>query len=227
MSRLAIPLLFVIALTLSVFAWGAPRSIAQTGTPGTPAGIAVNDCINPASVGTPTPESGTGMGSPNPLPTPTPWWEQDVRPPLPNVGRVFPALPSATPFDGSPTPHYANELYLVVVTLRPGACTPYEAPGNQKNGGVMWMVQQGKVTYAWRRAAGTPAGATPVVEIGNVRRNLGMVQEGEAITLYPGDWITQNQKVEVTWRNVGGDSAVILKAVFAEHTDGGCPGDCR
>jgi hypothetical protein len=45
--------------------------------------------------------------------------------------------------------------------------------------------------------------------------------------LYPGDWVSQNRKVAVTLTNVSGESAVILKAVFAKPEGGGCRGGCK
>src|SRR5688500_4276400 len=66
------------------------------------------------------------------------WKNADVRPPGPRESQIVPAA-AATP--GAD----AHELYLVEIRLQPGECMPYEARGNQKDGAVIWMVQQGIV----------------------------------------------------------------------------------
>lgn len=204
MSRLAVAAPLAIVLILGAIGLVPTRSEAQTATPaGSPPVAAMEECTDMT------------------------WSDADVRPPDPLLARVFPVFVSATPGAAPTVEESDRELYLVMVTLPPGACMPYDAPGNQKDGAVIWIVQHGKVQYAWRMASDAPAGVTPVVEIGNSTRNFGKVREGDVKTLYPGDWITQDQRVEVTYRNIGGDSAVILKAVYAMPEGGGCPGDCR
>jgi hypothetical protein len=204
MTRPVVPVVFAIALILAVIGMVPTRSEAQTATPaGSPAVVAMEECTDMT------------------------WADADVRPPDPNVERVFPVFVSATSGAPPTIEESDRELYLVVITLRPGECIPFDAPGNQKDGAVIWTVQQGKVQYAWKMASDTPPGVTPVVETGNSLRNLGKVREGDVKTLYPGDWITQDQRITVSYRNIGGEAAVILKAVYAVPEGGGCPGDCR
>jgi hypothetical protein len=95
------------------------------------------------------------------------------------------------------------------------------------------IVQQGKVEFAWEPAAAlpepTPAG-TPSVQLGDSSAMIGAVLPGSdnKQTLYPGDWITLDRRVQFSYRNVGGDSAIIVKAVWARNLGGtGCGGGCK
>jgi hypothetical protein len=143
------------------------------------------------------------------------WKNADVRPPGATEAQVPPAVDDS------------RELYLVVITLQPGECMPYDAVGNQKDGAVIWIIQQGVVVYTWKRADDTPADATPVVEVGDNVSTLGRLLDDHQRWLYPGDWVSQDQKVEVTYTNMGSDTAIILKAVWAVPGGGGCGGGCR
>ena len=53
------------------------------------------------------------------------------------------------------------------------------------------------------------------------------VPSGSPQPLYPGDWITQDQKVLFSYFNAGSDTAIILKAVWAAPDGGGCGGGCK
>ena len=108
---------------------------------------------------------------------------------------------------------------------------PFDAPGNQKNGAVILIVQQGKVDYIWKPIEDGDPDSTPTIECGDSAGNRDDISDepGESQILYPGDWITQDRRVQVSYGNVGSDSAIIMKAVFAVPEDGGggCGGDCR
>jgi hypothetical protein len=144
----------------------------------------------------------------------------DVRPPGLDDAAVVPAAEFAA---GEPLP--ARELYLVVITLPPGKCVPYESKGNQKDGAMVLIVQQGTIEY---RADAYYDGPTPLVVWGDTHGTEGDVTLGTIKRLYPGDWVTHDQQVWFTYRNVGADPAVILKAVWAVQQPGsGCGGGCR
>ncbi len=160
------------------------------------------------------------------------WQAADVRPPDPQDSFVIPAQIVPTPGGTPQTDEAGRELYMVVINLPPGQCMPYEAPGNHKNGAVVWIVQQGKVLYAWEPFPGADPTATPQIVRGDSEGNQDDLNDsddgpGSPQILYPGDWVTQDRQVQVTYRNVGGDTAIVLKAVFAKPSGGGCPGDCR
>lgn len=215
MVRVAIPVLFSIA-TIVVFAFASPHSAAQDGTP------AASPAASPAA---------------NPLICHnTAWQEADVRPPDRADAAVTPVITDDV--GGTPTLRVTQEeLYLVVITLPPGelGCMPFSALSNQKNGAIIWMVQQGKVLFAWRSDMGAAAGSTPIVARGNLVASHNVtpigtpIAENQPVILYPGDWVIQDRLVDVTYRNVGGESAIILKAVYAEpvRPGGGCGGDCH
>jgi hypothetical protein len=170
-----------------------------------------------ALTGSPTPEPSQmpdGLCEPG---SPADWEFADVRPSGPLDAAVVPAAELAT---SEPEP--VRELYLVVITLPPGHCMPYSSPGNQKDAIVM-IVQQGAVEYLWEAIPGT----TPTVKRGSSAGSQGLSPEGTPQPLYPGDWVTQDQEVRFSYRNVGGDSAVILKAVWTDPEGGGCSGGCR
>jgi hypothetical protein len=208
MLRVALPVVLATVMILGVIGSAPPHSNAQAGTP--EATSATGEC------------------------TDRNWKEKDFRPPDPHASRVFPALLDVTPVEGSPTPHEDRELYLLVISLPPGACVPYAAPGNQKTGAVVWIVQQGKVEFAWRLVNGANPGGMPIIKrgnsatVGDATPITGITADpGTAQILYPGDWVTQDRQVAVAYRNSGGDTAIILKAVYALPSAGGCPGDCR
>jgi hypothetical protein len=148
------------------------------------------------------------------------WKSVDVRPPGSEESQIVPAV-AATP--GSDE----RELYLVAITLQPGECMPYEAKGNQKDGAVIWIVEQGIVAYTWRMASDSPPDAMPIVEVGDNRTTRGRLAENSPRRLYPGEWVAQDQRIEVSYTNMGGDTAIIWKAVWAVPDSGGCNGGCR
>ena len=148
------------------------------------------------------------------------WKNADVRPPGPLSSQIIPAV-AATP--GSDT----RELYLVVVTLQPGECMPFEAKGNQKDGAVIWIVEQGIVAYTWRMASDPPPNATPIIRFGDTAGTSVKLAANSPRRLYPGNWVAQDQRIEVSYTNMGGDTAIIWKAVWAVPDGGGCNGGCR
>jgi hypothetical protein len=115
-------------------------------------------------------------------------------------------------------------LYLVEIRLRPGECAPYTILGNQKNGAIVLLVQQGNIEFQWD--AYDPA-STATVKRGNSMMTLGTILPGTPQPFYPGDWISIDRQVWFTYRNAGADTAIIAKAVWAPHGGGGCHGGCR
>jgi hypothetical protein len=207
MSRGAIPALFVVAVLFG-FVGGAPM----------PSGA-----LSQAPAATPTVDDMP--------PCDDDWLEADVRPANRFDAAVTPVSVVATP-GATPTIEADDrEMYLVVVTLDPDGCIGYNAPANRKDGAVVWMVQQGKVKYAWQEIV---SGSMPGITRGDLAGNRDDISDepGKAHTLYPGDWVTQDRMVAVSIRNVGSDSAILLKAVYAKSVEfmaggGGCGGNCR
>ncbi|MGH2614821.1 MAG: hypothetical protein ACRDJC_06250 [Thermomicrobiales bacterium] len=149
------------------------------------------------------------------------WEGSDVRPPgLPEAA----VIPAAERLESEPDPE--RELYLVVITIPPGECMPSVAKGNQKDGAIVMVVQQGIVEYAWEPAF---EGTSPIVKRGDTDSTVeDSVPPGTPQLLYPGDWITQDQEITFAYRSIGGDPAVILKAVWAvPEEEVGCAGGCR
>jgi hypothetical protein len=214
MGRGIIPFVVTALAILGLIGLLPTRSVALSDTPATPTVSVIRPCVDVTEEAL------------------------DIRPPNSQVEFVFPSpvvqTPGGTPV-GEDEAH--RELYLVVLNLPPDNCAPFTADGNHKNGAVIWMVEQGKVEYAWEMVADAPPDSTPIIERGDSQGNEvnlngnnpnGEIHgPGEPQILYPGDWVTQDRQVAVNLRNVGGDTAVILKAVFAVPEGGGCPGDCR
>lgn len=198
--------LTVVSLFLAGIGWTWTSSLAESATPAAPPTVGPEPCTDD-------------------------WLAVDVRPPDRFDAAATPVIATTTP-DGTPTTAASDrELYLVIITLPPDGCIPFDAPGNQKDGAVVWIVQQGKVEYVWDQAAGVPPGWAPMVTRGDLAGNQ-VDLDGEAgvvQTLFPGDWVTQDRTVAVQLRNIGSDSAIILKAVYARSLGGGggCGGDCR
>ena len=168
--------------------------------------------------GTPTPTDvfETGMGIPFPI---------DVQPTHELDAQVIPKFDGpGAPKDGT---FFGRELYLVVITVPPGECVPLEVTGNHREGAVIWIVQQGSVHFAWQPIASPVSDATPEIELGNNDGPIGMIDPRDPTVLKPGDWISQDRQVEVTYTNVGDEDAIILKAVFAVREGGGCRGGCK
>lgn len=208
MHRFAISAIVAGAVTLGLIATAPSGLGAQEGTPSS---LATPDagglCVN-----------GEGEN----------WSSVDVQPPGQYDASVRPATTVAS------TGY--RVLYLVVITLPPDQCMPYSALGNQKDGAIVLMVQQGSIEYQWEPlASGLQESSFPPVVRGDATGlasappggEAGEVLAGTPQTLNTGDWITQNQDVKFSYRNVGSDSAVILKAVWAVDRAGGCGGGCK
>jgi hypothetical protein len=217
----------LVAATVLVFGFmgGAPtRSDAQTGSPAPPATPSMDGlCV--------------GNEGAN-------WLAADVRPTGQADAAVYPATPvAASPVAATPaatgtatTPvERPYQLYLVEIRLAPDECMPYSALGNQKRGAIVMIVQQGTVKFQWEPLASGIQGDKPAVVRGDARGRAtappggqpGEVPAGTPQTLVPGDWITLNQEVKFSYRNVGSDTAIILKAVWTNSGGGGCGGGCR
>lgn len=212
MRRIAIPVMFVIAVFIALLVGTPVRSNALTAS------------ASPQPTAAPLPPPPDLCQPGEPLIDDV----VDARPPGLDEAAVNPAAEwatPATPGTATPTAETPRELYLVAITLPPGRCIPYTSVGNQKDGAIVMIVQQGKVQYRWGPAI---PGSTPIVTIGDSADTLGNPAAGSTQTLFPGDWVTQDQQVWFTYRNVGGDSAVILKAVWAvPEIDQGCGGGCK
>jgi hypothetical protein len=146
--------------------------------------------------------------------TPTPDWEStiDVQPPGAADGVVRPV--------GSAD----RDLYAVVWTLQPGACIPYSAAGNMKDGAVVLIVQKGSIVYTWQVFG---ANSSAKVYWGPTEGPGEPLDPNTPQTLSDGDWITQDQQVWFTFQ-AGDEGAVIIKAVWAKPPeDHGCGGGCK
>lgn len=200
---------FIVVILIAVAAYlsaGAalPRSAAQSGdaaaTP-EPTIVPSEDMLGFCPIG-------------NELGTPTAaaaWKYADVRPPGSGVAVVMPAAEMA-----SPEPDAARQLYLVTITLPVGGCMPFEAGGNQKDGAIVMIVEQGIVQFVWEPAF---AETTPVITRGDMATGGTPVPRTNPQTLYPGDWITLDQQVTFAYRNTSAEPAIILKAVWADPND--------
>ena len=148
---------------------------------------------------------------------PTPGWEADidVRPDASSAAFIKPRDVTGD-----------QNLYLAIWTLRPGTCIPYGARGNQKDGAVILMVQQGIIDFTAERYGDDP---TVRVLWGRVSSADGIPYEfGTQKRLYPGDWVSMDDQVWFTFTSVGGESAVVLKAVWANPPPvAGCGGGCK
>lgn len=206
MPRRVVALSMFFALVLTAVAGIILSSKAQNDEPNT------TTCIHDASiqengtietvVGTPVATDLRAAGS------------LDLRPGDPKHALVMP-------------PNEDRELYLAVISLPPGECVPFEATGNRRDGAVIWMVQQGVIAYAWRPVGTLTPDATPIIQVGSNIPPVGSIPELTQRRLYPGDWVTQDRQVEVTYTNIGGEDAIILKAVYAKLVLGGCHGGCK
>ena len=118
-----------------------------------------------------------------------------------------------------------QDLYLVVWTINPGACIPYMARGNQKDGAIVLIVQEGVVEFTAERF---DVGSAAEVTWGHPDGEGTVLPFGTTQILNPGDWVTQNDQVWFTFRNTGNESAVILKAVLVPDIgDVRCSGGCK
>lgn len=205
MYRVVLALILVALVALGSASTVSHDSVAQSSSPTPtssrlPASAALNDfCLMEADTGTPTPGAN--------------WKETDVRPPGPDEAIITPAMEKATP-DAIWRP-----LYLVEIRLPPGECMPAASEGNQKNGAIVMIVQQGIIEYRWEPAF---LETSPEVLQGDLEnKDEDPVPQGLVQTLYPGDWIAQDQDINFAYRNArgetntGGETAIIVKAVWA------------
>jgi hypothetical protein len=222
MYRVAILALVAITVTLGLIDSTPPRSMARSAS------------ASPEATPAATLDGLCNVGMPA---TPPTWESADVRPTgyldaAAILATPVAATPEASPAPATPEP---DMVYLVVITLPPGHCMPYSAVGNDKEGAIVMIVQQGIVEYQWEPTEEGILGSAPVRhgdESGHAPPPYKGAADGEVlervpILLYPGDWIRQNQRVQFSYRNVGGDSAVILKAVWTVYDPGGCGGGCK
>lgn len=194
----------VLLAVVLVMLGGAGRSAAQDGT-------ATPEPTPPAEL------CAAGAGAP---------WESriDVRPPQADAALTFPLDLTDDPADTEDT----RLFYLVVWTLQPGTCVPYASEANSKDGAVILLVQQGIVEYTWQPYPGSSGqvlwGRTAIEGVDDGET----LDPGDTLTLYPGDWVVQDDRTWFTFSSVGGESAVVVKAVFAKPpVDIGCAGGCK
>ena len=156
MPRGAVVILLSIMLSLTTFAGSVLNSMAQSD-----AGDMLT-CIGD------DPKATTSLTS-----------APDIRPPGREEAQVFPASDNPDSEDGT----YGRELYLAVITIPPGECVPFEVVGNHRDGAVIWLVQQGVVSFGWEPIPNT----TPVVEVGdNIRTESAPLPALTPRLLYPG-----------------------------------------
>ena len=147
-------------------------------------------------------------------------WEDEI-----DVRPWEAGLASVVPLD---SPYH--QLYLVVWTIEPGTCIPYQILGHPKDGAIVLIVQEGVVEFT---AEPYVDGSAAEVRWGNATSELGTLPFNVTQTLNPGDWVTQNDQVWFTLRAIGDEndpSAVILKAVWATPPPPGggrCSGGCK
>jgi hypothetical protein len=210
MQRVIVAVIVSVVVLLGLTLGTVSRSTAGVGaalqeTPTPPAELCPADAATPAEAAAPAEA------------TPVPGWETliDVRPD---------AAPAAVVKPRDVTGE--QRLYLSIWTLRPGTCIPYSARGNQKDGAVILIVQQGIIDFTARPYGDDPK---PSVRWGRVSSEDGIDYAfGARARLYPGDWVTMSDQVWFTFRSVGGESAVVLKAVWANPPiDAGCSGGCK
>lgn len=148
----------------------------------------------------------------------------------PDAGIVV-APPGAA---GIVTPVIADtlRLYPVVITLPPGACVPF----HEIAGAAVLFVQEGTIAYIVH----SDAEFAPGVLTGqlNIDFKTLEVRSGTPLFLGPGGWVTQDQRMWFTYRNVGYTDAVITMAALVDPAGldaegdpdggiGGCNGGCR
>ena len=130
---------------------------------------------------------------------------------------------------GIVTPAIADtlRLYPVVIILPPGACVPF----HEIAGAAVLFVQEGTISYVVH----SDAEFAPGVLTGqlNIDFTIVEVRSGTPLFLGPGGWVSQDQRMWFTYRNVGYTDAVITMAALvdpeADSDDGigGCNGGCR
>ncbi|MFN8591089.1 MAG: hypothetical protein U0031_06450 [Thermomicrobiales bacterium] len=167
--------------------------------------------------------------SPTPVCSPAEIAKGNAAPYLPpgsNEGIIRPAAPAATPTDFHPTITHEDpeSLYIAVLTLPPDSCIDFR----KRSGAVILFVQQGTVVYTSAPAADRNVVIVRGDSDGNNADNQ-TIAVGETVTLNAGEWITQDRPVWYSFRNAGGDNAIISAAVYAVvgWDDERCTGGCR
>ncbi|MCD6031403.1 MAG: hypothetical protein K0S78_3577 [Thermomicrobiales bacterium] len=109
-----------------------------------------------------------------------------------------------------------QDLYLVVWTIRPGTCVPFTAGGHKKDGAIVLIVRDGVVEFT---AEPYFEGSEALARWGHTHGDGDDIEFGVPEILYPGDWVTMNDQMWFTLRAVGGESAEVIKAVWAIPPD--------
>jgi hypothetical protein len=123
-----------------------------------------------------------------------------------------------------------RDLYLVIITLGPGKCIPFSSPSNQKDGGVLLILQEGEITFTWQPHPDAPGAAVEMGGLNGAEDNPpSAIAPGEEHTLNQrGQWISQDDLIYFTYENRGAFNAVIWKVVWAPPPVAqGCAGDCK
>jgi hypothetical protein len=143
-----------------------------------------------------------------------------------NEGIIRPAPASPDdPFPPTLTDQDPQSLYIGVLTLPPDACIDFR----ERTGAVILFVQEGSIAYTAREADTPEVVITQGDSDGQSIDNID-VELGTVVALRAGDWLTQDRPVEFSFRNTGGEDAVISMAIFAavaavdERCQGGCIG---
>jgi hypothetical protein len=100
-----------------------------------------------------------------------------------------------------------KDLYLVVLTLPPGACLPYR----YRTGAVVIVVQKGTILY---QGHFTDAKVVKGDNDGDPADDV-TVTTDTPIPLTAGEWITQDREMWFTFRNDGAGDAIVSVAVYA------------
>lgn len=202
MHRAVLSIGAVLVLLVAVLGTAPPaRSTHEAGTPGaTPAGTPSTFC---------SPEElNRGLFAPYA----PPGNEEGILRPTPATDVFHPTLTGA------------ESLYITVLTLPPDACIDFR----ERAGAMIFYVQEGSIAYTSRAAFDPNVVITKGDSDGDGADNQTFAP-GTLVSLHAGQWLSQDRPVWYSFRNSGGEDAVIFAAVLAAvpWDDERCTGGCR
>lgn len=116
-----------------------------------------------------------------------------------------------SPVDGalvSPASAPDMDLYVVKVTLQPGACVSY-AGHFMHDGAAIWLVESGNIEFDFQLILGKP-----VPDLGLWRGSGEPEPVAAFMQLKSGHWVTADRAVHYSYRNMGQEPAVIVMTVL-------------
>lgn len=134
---------------------------------------------------------------------------------------------SVLPYDMS-----TQRLFLIVMTLPPGACISWR----EREGAVILVVQEGIIDYTAHYEEVeeeypvlTGDSDDPDCVFGSPGCPTDDVDSDETISLQANDWVTQDRSMWYTFRNGGAEDATVSVAsyVIPWDEDDPCNGNCR